>query len=62
MQELGMFYYLLYLGVINEGQIQTSEGFDPKPDAKAEVHFIDVADKSLNIRNLSNSNIAYLYN
>jgi hypothetical protein len=35
-------------------------GFDPKPDAKAAVHFVDGAGKSLNMRNLSNSNIAYL--
>jgi hypothetical protein len=37
-------------------------GFDPKPDAKPTVHVVDAAGKSLNMRNLSNSNIVYLNN
>jgi hypothetical protein len=30
----------------NGGKIQMSQGFDPKPDAKPVVHFVDAAGKS----------------
>jgi hypothetical protein len=46
----------------NGGQIQTSGGFDSKPDAKSAIHVVDATGKSLNIHNLSNTNIAYLDN
>jgi hypothetical protein len=35
-------------------------GFDPKPPAKPSSQFVDIVGKSLNMCNLSNSNIAYL--
>jgi hypothetical protein len=46
----------------NRGKIQTSGGFDPKPPAKPAAHFVDTVVKNLNMRNLSNSNIAYFDN
>jgi hypothetical protein len=35
-------------------------GFDPKQPAMPAIHFVDATSKSLNMRNLSKSNIAYL--
>jgi hypothetical protein len=39
-----------------------SGGLDPKPPTKPAGHFVDTVGKSLNMHNLSNSNIAYFDN
>jgi hypothetical protein len=43
----------------NGGKIQASGRFYPKPPTKSATHFVDTVGKSLNMCNLSNSNIAY---